>query len=116
MAVAAIVAAQNARRKKEECTIYVEGFDSHHASVNEKQAYSECIDTLHPQPMSEQMQDVGKGCVAVLLVAFVTGIIYGWKQDGFEGSCTYAILVPISIACVIFIAVLVFAGLVFLFT
>lgn len=107
MTVAAILAAQ----KRERCKLYVEGFEHNTSSVEEMQTYAGCVDRLHPGPMSEGGVVVGKVCVSLMLLAFVIGVIYGWRDDGISGGIYHGLLWPISCAAGIFIFFLVFAGI-----
>lgn len=111
MSVAAILAAQEARREKERCELYVEGFEHDTSSVEEMQAYAGCVDRLHPKPMSEEGMVVGKVCVSLILLAAIVGVIYGWRDNGVEGGVCHGLLWPISCAAAIFIFFLVFAGI-----
>lgn len=117
---ASVIAIQNSQRGREEreeqCVLFVDGFDSNNSSIKEKQAYSSCIETLYPEPVSDTDILVGKACVSVLLVALVVGIVWGWKQDGVEGAVIFGLGVPGAITAFGLLLLLVLAGVGFLFT
>lgn len=114
MTVAAIVAAQNAQREKEACVLYVEGFEHNKSSIEEIQAYAECVEKLYPQPASEDTVFIGKVCVSLIFIALIIGFIHGWKVSGFGEGIWYSLTWVISCVAIIFVVVLVFAGIGFL--
>lgn len=114
MAVAAIVAAQNAQREKEACILYVEGFEHNKSSIQEVQAYAECVEKLYPQPTSENAVLVGKVCVSLLFIALIIGFMHGWKVSGFGEAIWYSLIWVISCIATIFVFGLLFAGIGFL--
>lgn len=111
MTVAAILAVQEARREKERCVLYVEGFEHNAASVEEVQAYAGCVERLYPKPVSEEGVVVGKVCVSLLFLAALLGAVYGYKENGVEGGVFHGLMWPIGCAAAIFTFFLVFAGI-----
>jgi len=115
---ASIIASQNAQREHErkvhECSLYVEGFEHNQASVEQIQLYTECAELLYPQPMSEQNSVVGKVCVAALILSLVIGIIYGWRDNGFEGAALFGFIFPVGLVAILFVIALVLMGVGFL--
>jgi len=120
MAMTAIIAANNAResaRRTEECKLYVQGFDSKIASVAEQKHYAGCVQRLNPDPVNESELLVGKACVLVLLVAFIAGVIFGWKSEGnIIDAVLCGALFVVGLAVGVLLLGLLVAGVMFLFS
>jgi len=77
----AIQAAQNERIEKQRCEGVLYSYEPQYASQAQMQDYAYCVQKLYPEPMNHTENMVAKGCVLVLLIAFVVGIIYGYKKS-----------------------------------
>ena len=80
---AAISSSQNNQAKEARCLIIEKDFNSKLATIEQKKEYSECIDYLYPQPMSEKDMLIAKGVVLSLIIVFVGVAIYNFFSDGF---------------------------------
>lgn len=109
--------AQRSRETTERCKLYVEGFDNTNPTVAEQKYFASCVQRLNPEPVSENDQLVMKGCVLLLLISLVVGIVWGWKEgDGFAGMVMGALLWPLITALFILVVFGVIAGIGFLFS
>lgn len=109
MSAAAIIASQNAQReyeaKKRECSLYVEGFTHDNATTEQMYVYTECVETLYPKPVQDlEPTAFGKVSVIAMLIAFVVGMVQGYKEDGVFGGILFATIFPLAL---IFIAIVV---------
>lgn len=91
---AAAQAAAN-KARVDRCIVFESRFDAAKASAAEKQEYASCVETLYPQPISNEGIWLIKGAIVILILAVVIGGIYGYREfrDG-AGIFMGAILGP----------------------
>lgn len=105
------------RARVDRCTVFESRFEVAKASVAEKQEYASCVETLYPMPTTESESQLLKGCIVVLLVAMVIGVVYGWKESrDAEGVILCGLMFPVFAALAIFVIGLIIAGVGYLFT
>lgn len=112
---AAQAAANKARIDR--CIVFESRFDAAKASTAEKQEYASCVETLYPQPISNEGIWLTKGAIMILLLAAVIGGIYGYRKfrDG-AGIFIGAIVGP-SLALVGMLLIAgIFLGIGYLFS
>lgn len=119
--VVAIQAAQNERIEKQRCEAVIYNYEPQYASKAEMKDYAYCVQKIYPEPMNDTQNMVAKGCVLVLLIAFVVGIIYGYKQSktyvgDIHDIWIWACIFPAVLAVIGFIFALFLAGVGFLFS
>lgn len=120
MAIATIIAADSAResaRRTEECKLYVQGFDSKISTIAEQKYYASCVQRLNPDPATENELLVGKACVLILLIAFLVGMIVGWKSErNIIDSVLCGSMFVVGLAVGVILLGLLVAGVMFLFS
>lgn len=114
MAVAAILAAQQAGRENEQCKLYMEGFEHSGATTQEIHTYTECANVLYPRHDNTESTLLGKGVVLTLFVAVIVGAIYGWKENKTEGMFFWCFMGPILALCAMGLLGAMCVGVVFL--
>ncbi len=119
--VVAIQAAQNERIEKQRCEAVIYNYEPQYASKAEMKDYAYCVQKLYPEPMNDTQNMVAKGCVLVLLIAFVVGIIYGYNKS--KETCgdwvdilVWSFLVPACVGLFMCFLGLLLAGVGFLFS
>lgn len=121
-AIASSAAANAAARqaRKTACVSIETTYRPEMATVQEKQAYAECVDLLYPQPSvpftgTELL--IAKSGVLLLLISMVVGAWWGWREEREIGLAALScVMAPIVLGCVVFILGLVIAGIAYLFT
>jgi hypothetical protein len=105
------------RARVDRCVVFESRFEVAQASVAEKQEYASCVETLYPMPTTESETVLIKGCIAILLIAMIVGVVYGWR-DGrdFESSMLCGLMFPIFATVAIFVIGLVVYGAAYLFS
>lgn len=68
------------RARVDRCAVFENRFEVARASVAEKQEYASCVETLYPQPVSQNETYLIKGCIVLVLIAVVVGAVIGWKE------------------------------------
>lgn len=116
---AAAIAAEEARQAKiARCQIFMPNFDQKVATVEEKRAYAQCVDLMHPEPWSDGSIYVAKAFFALALV----GMCYGfWRAYRDKYGCDFSeyalfgvigfFVAPLAVGCVVGLM----AGIVWLF-
>lgn len=105
------------RARVDRCTVFESRFEVAEASVAEKQEYASCVETLYPMPTTEGATTVIKAGIAILLVAMIVGLIYGYREHrGVEGSLMCGLLFPMCTVGAIFVLGLIAAGVGYLFS
>lgn len=113
----AIQAAQNERIEKQRCQMVLENYDPVYAETKGMKEYAYCVQKLYPEPMTHNENMVAKGCVIILLISLVIGVVWGYKQeDGWEVIALGAIMFPLLLIGGIIILGLVVMGVMFLFS
>lgn len=117
-ASAASLAAQAQARKarKDACESVLNSFDAKGATVEHKKTYAECVQLLHPDPMTHSETFAMKGLFVVLLIGLVIGAIYGWQEDGPEMALLFGLLGAIVLPAGIVAVYGLGAGVVWLFS
>ena len=80
-AAAANAAAARARRIA--CMKYVPGYEHDKATASEMRQYAECVEILHPEPMTGGEVAWIKAAIVAGLIGALAGAIKGAKDDGF---------------------------------
>lgn len=116
-AISAANSARIAEENKQQCILYVEGFDNLKSSTVEKQHYAECIETLYPQEMTGDEVVLAKICIIALFIGLIVGCVKGYK-DGYDWMDVplYGILGVCATAVAILTVGLIIMGLGFLFS
>jgi len=114
-AISASNSARIAQQKKEECVLFVEGFDSRSSNLVQQKHYASCVQLLNPEPMTANETTGAKVCIVAMLVALIIGLVVGWKDDGLFGAIMFGLLFPLGLAIIGIIVLVIFSGLVFLF-
>lgn len=113
-------AAMAAARKAKEisCKSYISSFDPKTATVEQMQQYAECVEVLHPQPMSHDDVIAAKFFFALALIGMlVCGgwqlYKYGlhWWEDALIHAALGFFLVPIGVGIIL----VLIAGVLWLF-
>lgn len=96
-AAASASSAQASREaKKAQCMVSMKGFEHDTASVQQKQAYMQCVEFMNPIPSAPPttMEKVAVGsAMAFVLIPMIAGILMG---NDFEDSFMGAILGALS--------------------
>lgn len=104
------------RARVDRCTVFESRFEVAQASIAEKQEYASCVETLYPLPLSEGGTAVIKAGIAILLVAMVVGLIYGYREHrDVESSLMCGLLFPLCAAAILVLG-LIAAGVTYLFS
>lgn len=95
------------------CQAFVPTFNPETATVETKQAYAGCIQTLHPAPATGGEIAVGKVLVVAAILGAVFGLIWGWRECrgdvgvAVASSVMGAMLIPALLA---FVGGLIYGG------
>ena len=80
---AAAANAEAARAERIACMKYVQGYEHDKATIVEMRQYAECVERLHPEPMTGSEVLWVKAAIIAGLLAAVLGAAKGFKDDGF---------------------------------
>lgn len=103
-------AAMAAARKAKEisCKSYMSSFDPKTATVEQMQQYAECVDLIHPKPMSHDDMIAAKFFFALALIGMI--VCGGWQlykhglrwwEDALLGALAGFFLVPIGVGIIL---------------
>jgi len=95
-----------------ECVAIEKTYDPHIATVEQKQDYADCINTLYPQDMGGTEVMFLKVCVALLLLSIPVGAIYGGMTRGTPFS--YSVLFLLFTLIAEFVLLLIILAISFL--
>lgn len=120
VAISASNSAQISAQRRENCKLYVEGFDSKNAGVESQKHYAECVQLLNPDPMTSNEAFGMKVGIVVVLIAAVIGLVWGIKEgdspaDTLMMSFLGLILGACIAASIILVGVLAWSGIAFVF-
>lgn len=94
------------------CAVKMENFVSKVATVAERIDYSDCVRLLHPNPMSDEMVNLLRVVVGLLLIGALVGFVKGaWDSgyysdflekviDGLFGACAGASVVFVGMLAI----------------
>ena len=82
---AAISANSSARARGTECKDIIASFDAKTSTIQEKQAYAECIKTIYPKEMTLEMAILLK--IAIIFV-FIMAVIPAYREYKRGGNIT----------------------------
>lgn len=117
VAIGAANAAQIAREHRARCEQNVADFRTEGASVERMKSYAECVQYLHPDPVSPGAVPYIKGGIVILVLAFIAGAIKGWRDEGdLAGAALMAIMIPLLTACGIGVLLAIIAGIAYVFS
>lgn len=90
-ALASSIAAQQAAREAQRasCVGIELGYRPELASPAAKHQYAQCIEILYPQPSTDLSGGellAAKSAVAILLLVFVLGLVWGWRESCWESG------------------------------
>lgn len=116
--VVAIQAAQNERIEKQRCEAVIYNYEPQYASKAEMKDYAYCVQKIYPEPMNQTENMVAKGCVLVLLIAFVVGIIYGYKDShgDWVAALIWGVMAPVILTMGAVVVAVIVSGVGFLFS
>lgn len=111
-----------ARARRIECEGFVKNYAHNTATTAEMQHYADCVELLHPQPISSGVIVLIKIFIILGLIGFVAGCVKELKDSLFDGF-EKVVMVPLvgllgafTVCLVLGIALSVFAGIAFLFS
>lgn len=105
------------RARVDRCTVFESRFEVARASIAEKQEYASCVETLYPMPTTDGEAYLIKGCIVVLLISLVIGVIWGWKESrDFEGPILCGFMFPCFAAIAMLVVGLIILGIGYLFS
>ena len=108
VAISASNSAQISAQHRENCKLYIEGFDSKGAGVESQKHYAECVQLLNPNPAPESLVYFFKGCILTIFLFAIIGGIKGWKERwGFWDQVSDCACYAFLWACVAFITLVV---------
>jgi len=111
----AAAAASAHEAKIERCTLEIDKFDSHTATVAEMKSYADCVNTIYPDEMNEGTV-IG---LKILFVILLIGIVFGFlktRNDDLEFKIMSALLFGIAFPALALCAVWILYGIKWLFT
>jgi hypothetical protein len=73
-AAGAIAAANAARHRKEKCKITLDEFNATNSTVEQKQAYASCVETIYPDSPTGGDVMVGAVMIVILIVIIAAAI------------------------------------------
>lgn len=68
------------------CAVKMENFVSKVATVAERIDYSDCVRLLHPNPMPDEMVNLLRVVVGLLLIGALVGFVKGAWDSGYYGN------------------------------
>lgn len=112
---AAAANAAAARAKRIACMKYVPGYQHDRATVAEMRQYAECVEILHPEPLTGAEALWIKAAILACFIGIGVGSRIGWKDGGLGDAVFFgfvgAIVAPCAVGAVwLVIAMLRFLG------
>lgn len=113
IAVTAVAAATSAAddANRAVCAVKMENFVSKVATVAERIDYSDCVRLLYPNPMSDEMVNLLRVVVGLLLIGTLVGCVSGvwenWRYSGLVGRAVYGMIGAAVGAAVVFVVLLI---------
>lgn len=117
----AIQAAQNERIEKQRCQMVLENYDPVYAETKGMKDYAYCVEKLYPEPMTQSENMFAKGCVSILLISLVVGVIIGYKKSkepcgDWADILLWSFMVPACVFIAGLVLILIVTGIGFLFS
>ena len=104
-------AARIAAEHRARCRTDIADFHPEGASVERMKSYAECVQYMHPDPVSPESVPFIKAGIVVLLVSMVAGFWWGKKEENWLFGIIAAITAPFLVACLGAVLVGVVAGI-----
>ena len=112
----AAAAAAMQRAKKDECASIEKNYDGTNATVEQKQQYADCIELLYPKEMTESDIIGAKIFIAIGVIGFLFGGVWGIKEDGLLSGAVFAFIAALALPLVALIFYLAACAVRFLFS
>lgn len=117
----AIQPAQNERIEKQRCQMVLENYDPVYAETKGMKDYAYCVEKLYPSPMTHNETMLAKGCIIVLLISLVVGVIIGYKKSkepfgDWADILLWSFMVPACAFITGVVLILIVTGIGFLFS
>jgi hypothetical protein len=88
----AAATAQAAAAKKVACMKYVQGFQNDTANTAEMRQYASCVNTLHPEPLSDGATWVVKVAILIVFAGMIAGGIKGHTDSWGDFGDRYVLM------------------------
>lgn len=63
---------------RERCKVELGAFNAQGATVPQMRSYSQCVDFLYPEPMTQGELLTAKACVFTVLICAIVGAVWGY--------------------------------------
>jgi hypothetical protein len=117
--ISSVALAEAIAAKTEACKATVKTYKPETATVAEMRGYAECVQRLHPNDLPGGALIVVKVAIVLVLLGAVVGAWKSYRERGYFGWFDVAmgfVMGATAVAAILFVGVLVLAGVGFLFT